>query len=735
MHVCFEDSLLSARSHRRDTRRDRLLAMRSVALLLLLTPLGPLFSQEDCGESVVAKIRIDPGHPWRPPFGLERVGKPITAWAAIKSDQRPSREYFLVGYVDQNETERHVLNMMSKMSNRFERKPDSREYDDRALFTTYPDEIVLYAQCRFDGQPVELARAAVEFPEVEAEATARPEELIHPLDLGTIFVPHDWLILAGGQKTVLDIAAISYASPIPDARVTAWFESDPHARSAAKLKINSRARSSEKLLIDPVRTTQRNDVLHVSITDDGKELWHKKIQTMLVPTPPQLPEFGATELKLRYDPPISVNTAGAGKLSFIDYDQAWDPHLKDVVVSFPGSASFVFWRGSSYIPFWAGKRNTGMCYEWAETTPPPDGFVDSVEPLMDKVLKYGRVEVIESTPARVHVRWTYQSNDFTYKVWGDQAAEDYYFYPDGFGTRVLNLKRTPGTDYELSEFIVLTPQSAYPFDVLPSEMVDMLYLDGEKRTISFPGHALASPRRSYPDELFENLRRVPAIYRIRLHKDEPAAAIYFHASDNHFPKAPFAPFHDRGYLVTPAYWGSHWPLSRGKTTGRSIDDRIRFSPAHNSLLTWGTTNRPTPISSGEIQMPDTLGRSRPMTVERWVWLIGMSDASDSRLLEWAQSFSRPPSLEVEGAVLDLESYVPERRAFRLRVEDERVVITIKPVSYCVNPVFELLSAPSNLSAVKVDGQALPRNRYAWDGKTLWLDASFSEPQQIEFQFE
>lgn len=187
--------------------------------------------------------------------------------------------------------------------------------------------------------------------------------------------------------------------------------------------------------------------------------------------------------------------------------------------------------------------------------------------------------------------------------------------------------------------------------------------------------------------------------------------------------------------MTPAYWGSHWPLSRGKTTGMSIDDRIHFSPAHNSLLTWGTTNRPPAISSGEIQMPDTLGNSRPMTVERWVWLIGMTDASDSRLLEWARSFSRPLSLEVEGATLDIQSYVPERRAFRLRVEDKRVAITIKPVSYCVNPVFELLSAPGGLAAVKVDGQALPRNRYAWDGKTLWLDARFSEPRQVEIQFE
>ncbi len=90
--------------------RIKFLAMRLVALLLLLAPLGPLFPQQDCGELVVARIRLDPGHPWRPPFGLERVGKPITAWA-------------------------------------------------------------------------------------EAEAAARPEKLIHPLDLGTIFVPHDWLIL------------------------------------------------------------------------------------------------------------------------------------------------------------------------------------------------------------------------------------------------------------------------------------------------------------------------------------------------------------------------------------------------------------------------------------------------------------------------------------------------------------------------------------------------------------
>ena len=43
---------------------------------------------------------------------------------------------------------------------------------------------------------------------------------------------------------------------------------------------------------------------------------------------------------------------------------------------------------------------------------------------MDKELRYGRVRIVESTPARVHVRWSYQSCDFQYKVWGDSAVED-----------------------------------------------------------------------------------------------------------------------------------------------------------------------------------------------------------------------------------------------------------------------------------------------------------------------
>jgi len=231
---------------------------------------------------------------------------------------------------------------------------------------------------------------------------------------------------------------------------------------------------------------------------------------MIVPKPPNWPAFGAVSTKLRYDAPILsvVN----GKYTSLNYGEAWAPQLQDVVVFLPNGARWVFWRGSSYIPFWAGQHNTGLCYEWAERHSPNTGFTDCPEPLMDKELRYGRVETVESTAARVHVRWKYQSCDFNYRVNGDLPVEDYYFYPDGFGTRVLTLTCIPEAQYELAEFIILSPQAAFPLDILPPDLADILSVKGEKAAIRFCPHLTSKP-------------------------------------------SPFEPFYDRGLLVTPSRRG------------------------------------------------------------------------------------------------------------------------------------------------------------------------------------
>ena len=562
--------------------------------------------------------------------------------------------------------------------------------------------------------------------EFEADALARAEPLVNPVDLGAILQPDSWLLLGPGQFASIEVAAILRRGDEPHARLRVWFSSAPGKAVCVPFPLPNNARVQQSVRLPPAPRRIERETLHVMIgRPNGEVLWQKAIPVMLVRHPPRWPGFGATAAQLRYDAPISVRNDD-GTFSTMDYGKAWDARLQDVVVSLPNGSRFVFWRGSCYVPFWAGRYNTGLSYEWAETTPPADGFTDAVEPLMDKELRYGRVEIVESTKARVHVRWTYQSCDFNYKVWGDSAVEDFYFYPDGFGTRVLTLQSAPEGDYELSEFIILTPQDAYPFQVLPARLVDILFLDGEKREIAFPYHAAKQGAKLQS-------RDMPVVYRVRLHKDDPMTAVYFHPEDRRLPPVVYGPFKDAGMVVTPCYWGSHWPLARGQTTGGAINDRIHATPAHNSVMTWAR-QRPPPLRQSHLQTLDTLGRSKPMVVQTWSWLIGLTDANDERLLERARSFGEPPALELQGARLVAEPYSPERRAIRLVAEAPSVTAILHPAVACVNPVFEIQNAPSQLLKVGLDGTSLPGAKWAWDGKTLWLDAILRERATLRLDF-
>ena len=658
------------------------------------------------------RMRVDRGHAWRPPFGIERVGQPLSVIVQVASEERPAPEHWLACYRDGEEVDRKVLALTGA-------SPSTVRVD----LDEYCDELALFSKDG-QGQAVESARWPVERPEFEAEAEAFSEPVINPVDLGTVFPPTGWLTLAPKQKGSVRVAALSTKQTISGAQAVAWFESSPQRKTAASIELRKNIRAQASLALPEASFASDRDLLHVAIVDQGgREIWRKKMPAMLVSGPPGLPIFGATETKLRYDAPISVRAAD-GTLSSIDYADAWKPELNDLVVSLPNGSRFVFWRGSSYIPFWAGRYNTGLCYEWAETGALPDAF-DCVEPLMDKELRYGRVAIVESTAARVHVRWSYQSCDFNYKVWGDSAVEDYYFYPDGFGTRVLTLTSAPDGDYELSEFIILTPQATYPFSVLPKNLVDVLFLDGRKRELEFP----FLERELDLEKLLG--RDGPAVYKIRLNNRETSAAIYFHPKDTHRPGV-FHPFHSRGYLVTPTYWGSHWPLARGGTTGGAIDDRVDLTPCHNSIMSWAR-RRPAPLEKKLVDTTDTLGRARQMLVQQWAWLIGMSDDSDARLLERARSYAQPPDVSLTGGLY--EGWKAERRAHRITVADSTVAIRIKPRVPCVNPVFEMANVNGTLSAVALDGRLLRRKGYAWDGQTLWLDADLTRPTTLQLTFE
>jgi hypothetical protein len=133
-------------------------------------------------------------------------------------------------------------------------------------------------------------------------------------------------------------------------------------------------------------------------------------------------------------------------------------------------------------------------------------------------------------------------------------------------------------------------------------------------------------------------------------------------------------------------------------------------------------------------MPDALGGTRTMQVEKWAWLIGLSNADDARLLEWSRSFATPPLIKVEGATLQSPSYNTERRATLLNVEKPIVTLTIQPSTPCVHPVFELQNAPKTLSRVELNGRVLAANDYAWDGRVFWLNATLRDESTLRLTF-
>jgi hypothetical protein len=677
---------------------------------------SPTTAQEPVDRPPAFRIHLDQGHPWRPPFGLERIGRLFQV--VVEARERPEpASYFITAVSKGVKGASYPLGF-----------PVEPPYSARVTLERDADEVLLSRDRKPPEKPIELARQVIRFPEFEAEAIARPDVIINPVDLGTILVPQGWLLLGPGQSAKLEAAAISRTQSWPRAQLTARFESSKDAASAVSLPLEQGARATAVLPVPPAPAGRDRDVLSIAIENgDGKELWRKRIPVMLVAEPLRHPRFGVTFEKLRFDAPISVRDPATGKYSSLRYQDGWKPELDDVVVWLPNGSRFVFWRGSSYIPFWAGQYNTGACYEWAEIISQPKGAVDCVEPLMDKELRYGRVEVVEATAAQIHLRWTYQSTDFEYKVWGDQAVEDYYFYPDGFGTRVLSLKADPKNEYELSEFIILTPEGAYPFDILPEHAVDALFLDGRKHEFRLP-----NPAASLPSVKEADRPGSPAIYRLRLSKYDEPAAVYFNPGEKRLPPVVFGPFFDARQMVTPCYWGSHWPLARGNSTGNKIDDRIAFTPCHNSIMSWAGC-RPEPIRSAMVETLDSLGRSRLMSVRRWAWLIGMTDESDAELLERAKSFAAPPDLDLLGARPALDGYAIERRAICLVATARDIKITVKPKTPVVNPVFELAHAPRGQITVSFGGETLHPRDFAWDGRSLWLDRTINAPTTVEIR--
>jgi len=136
--------------------------------------------------------------------------------------------------------------------------------------------------------------------------------------------------------------------------------------------------------------------------------------------------FGAYYDKLSYSP---------------EWDAPWSvgPDA-DVVVRFGrDKPRLIFWRGANFIPCWVNDR--GAWYSDGAVVRGPAG------PQNDRLCRYSFASVVESSDARVVVRWRYALVDPDGKLinldpvtrWNDWVDELYTLYPDATGVRRITL--------------------------------------------------------------------------------------------------------------------------------------------------------------------------------------------------------------------------------------------------------------------------------------------------------
>ncbi len=147
-------------------------AMGTVGLLAVLwitTPnLKALADESKLGA--VPRIQLDRGHPWRPPFGLDRVGGPLGVLVESPAGTPLAAGLTVVGFRDGQELARQEVVLQGQLT------------AARVQFDIWPSEVVLLAPAE-NGRREELTRQSVQVPTLEAEAIARSEVAIAPIDL------------------------------------------------------------------------------------------------------------------------------------------------------------------------------------------------------------------------------------------------------------------------------------------------------------------------------------------------------------------------------------------------------------------------------------------------------------------------------------------------------------------------------------------------------------------------
>ncbi len=550
--------------------------------------------------------------------------------------------------------------------------------------------------------------------DIRAEFTCQAEPEENPVDLGHILVAPSIIVLPAGGVLKLEgkIENISSSERRLFLEIISSLK-DIGKREEILLSPKQRIEIREEFAL-PLG----NHSLKVILRERENTVEEKEWE-VIVESKGEFSPFGAVYCDLKYDFPVLFYKEG--KFEKREWEEVWGSGpYSDVLVRFPGGARLAFWRGTSYIPIWALQRS-GFSYEWVEViSPRSPEFVDCIEPLMDKECRYSRVAIVHNNPARVLIHWRYALCDFNYRIYENEWVDEYYYlYPDGIGVRTVIGWLAPGVKHEMNELITVLPPAIHPNDVLPSNAVDFLDLEGNKKVVKWP-----QPHLEWPTGK-------PSIIRVKL--KERYHPIMVVPAISEFTAVWDGWKNEKGEYVSPCYWGNHWPVTRNLQTVGHIPIGWEEGPAHASLISMIHQ----PVNEEDITS------SLHKTI--WTHLIGVvrEEESDERLLLFASSWLKPAEMESKSPGIEAKGFDILQRAYILNCYNPSNAITIrlKPRETLINPTFLILNLAREVSGVSVGSEVLESGTYSWgieeEGNrknlVLWLRQIIEKPTEIKIE--
>jgi len=463
------------------------------------------------------------------------------------------------------------------------------------------------------------------FCQVEWNAVPRR----NPVDMGVFLVPGDRVLLGTDSTMQADISAESLGDgpSKPVEMKLQVVDKDKNVLSEVSQKTEFVPGEMSHMTLETAagKLAPGKYMAIFTAADSGGQIFEEKKWLIVRDVPKPQTDFGAYEADLTYLGAVPSYDRKTKEWTNLKWDDVWEKGpFYDIVVAFPNGNRFVFWRGSSNVPFWASWANVGLTYEWIESAFQRGGLVDCLEVLQDKECRFSRAHIVSSTPARVVINWRYAIVDLEYTIADDEWGEEtFIFYPDGFGTRKAagHILKQPNW-HESNEMITLTPAGVNPFEILPPRMVTILSPDGVKNAdVTYP----------QPNGRWE--QNTPAVFRIHNSVKDPNTPIMASRNFERFIMQ-YDGWKVDGRYISPSYWGVHWPVTRGFPTTMTAPPRWRENPAHASIIT---------IESSPVSRKPA-GRTHEAVT--WTWMIGNTDMPDDKLLGYTRNWIDPAPMKV-----------------------------------------------------------------------------------------